>query len=256
VDYRREHIKDFRDLMPEDETALGIVKIISSVSEDHIIFFDEHEDIKYLSERRDEVFQKAAENVQQLSAKAFKKLNRVNIRLVNQHLASCFAQALKPDMNLKDVKRIFKSAKNYIKSTKATKIVLGSGPIPWHIVFIDENNRVGAQYKEPPDHTIEAMSKLSKLRQLNFSLLPKYLRLGVATSIGNSMVSVLRSSPTDDLKSYVDDAENHLFQNVDDWHYSLYALTSFTILIIIGLTIYLKLENYSQMIIGLLGGSV
>lgn len=247
---------DYRKLKIDSDTKLGKITYIWGVNKDDIVFYDENSSLKYLSARKDKVYAKAVEIANKLSSKAIKKLNVVRYGEVNDHIASCVAQAFKPGVKQNQVKKLFKPASDFINSIKKIKNVIARGPNPQHIVFIDKDNQVGSEVLNPPDHISEAMSQLTRISQLNFSLLPKYLRLGVATSIGSSYAAVIRSSSSDNLNSYIVEAENHLNQAVKDWHYSLYTFSSFAIFSLFSIAMYLSISPLPQIVIGILGGSL
>lgn len=191
---------DYRNLPIGQKTTHGTIKHIYGSGEDFIAFLNEVDQPVIFSERTDEVFLKAAEYAREISASAFRKLNKAHLNDVNDHIHYCLVKALAKDFPLKDLVRTFQPAVDFIAGLESTKRVLARGPNPQHIVYITKSNRVAWEVKEIPEHCNELLGKLDRLKQLSLALLPVRLREAVVVSIGTAAASVIRSKPGNDFK--------------------------------------------------------
>ena len=223
---------DYKTITIDSKTGHGTVKFIYGASVDFIVFLNEVDQPIVLSERTDEVYLKATEFALQISAQAFKKLDKAHLNDVNDHIQSCLVKALVNDFPIKNLKKIFRPAKKFIASLEPTKLVLARGPNPQHLVYITKSNRVGWYVKSIPDHCNKSLSKLDRLKQLSISLLPALFRETVAVSIGTAVSSVIRSNPGNNFEALIDEAEETLKSRVGEFSYLLYATTALVISII------------------------
>lgn len=252
-----QRVNDFRNIQIGSVTTQGNVKFIYGASENFIVFLSDTYDLKCLSERNDNVYKNAGLKAKEISAKAFKKLDKVKIHDVNDHIASCLVDALSQDPEKKiDLDKIFKPASNFIKKQKKTKKVIGRGPNPQHIVYINSGNNVGWETREIPEHSKVNLAKLDRQKQMSQSMIPSFLRGSVVSLIGNAATAVIRSNAGEDLNDIINKSEEHLESRIKEFNFILYFFASLFITAIVFGVIYIsniETDIYSK---GILGGSV
>lgn len=186
---------DFRNVALGSTTTQGTVQHIYGANQDWIVFLNESGDLKTLTQP-DSQSEKLAETkinsiAKDLNLKAFQKLDKAQWSTNIDVLGSCVVLAFQsPDK----IKESFVLYEKFTSKAKATKNVFGKGPDPQHIVYLNEDNDVGWEFREKvPSHMNESLALLDDIRQVTKRVLPKVFRKEASTTIGSAALAVIRT---------------------------------------------------------------
>lgn len=205
------------------KTPHGEVKMIYSAASDYIIFVNDAGDIKVLTERQDNVYQEAFQQSNDLNASAYRKFSLAYKNGLRNHLAACWGRALQPNVNVRDIKGIFKPLRDYIRSKHRIKKAIASGPNPPHFVFIDHLNNACCNYLPNNDERLgEYIAELNVLMHLAAEQLNRWTRRDVAAAIGSAMGAIFHTTNEDKRKLTLAQTKLHVEKKVREYHHASY----------------------------------
>lgn len=249
---------DHRELTVGTQTNSGTVRHIYGADKDWIVFINEDQDLKTLftpgSDSEKLVKEKINPIAKELNLKAFQKLDKAQWSTNVDVLASCVVSALFSPNNITEM---FELYRNFISDTKATKVVFGKGPNPQHIVYMDEDNRVGWEFREDrPPHMIPPLAILDDMRQVSKRVLPKLILKHASTTIGSAALAVARSGsgPVHHLEEVVSNAVGDVELLLQTYNAARYSITLFLFMSLPAAWIYN--EGLSVFSAGIAGGIV
>lgn len=250
---------NFRNVVLGSATTQGTVEHIYGASQDWIVFLNESGDLKTLT-NPDTQSDKLAEMeinslAKDLNLKAFQKLDKAQWSTNIDVLGSCVVLAFQ---NPDKVKESFNLYEEFTSKAKATKSVFGKGPDPQHIVYLNEDNNVGWEFREKiPSHMNESLARLDDMRQVSKRVLPKIFRKEASTTIGSAALAVIRTGANpagQTIEELVKDAIIDVKSTLQTYNSVLYSIPSVISLSLPATWIYLNGPDVFS--IAILGGMV
>ena len=252
---------DFRQMQVGEETNIGTIKSIYACTEDFIVFLNDENEPRILTNGNDGKFNIAWDEAKRQSAKVLGKFNKVHLKTTTDLIANGLVSALLADNNNEsDVESYFEQIRKFIDTNKKVIRVFGESPNQ-HKVYMTDDNCVDWEIKTFPDYTHNAISEMTNLRSLSECSLPNFFRSSASGSIGSAVTSIIRSNSNSDLKHIVQRAKEHVEAELIDFFHMEHQAINIIFLVILFWIGLINIEQESTsleylVLMGAIGGAL